>query len=118
MEHNQLVLNFGEFSLEAELFDSPIAEKFVKHLPCTVSLEKWGGELYGSIGVDLGEDSPVPGIPAGGIAYTNNGNYLCIFFGQAPAWPVEYIGKIKGDTWKVLLEKQTADLVEIYSSSL
>ena len=115
MEKNKIILNFGEFTLEAELFDSSIAEKFLKHIPYTINLQKWGGELYGSIGINLGEESPVPDIPAGGIAYTNNGNYLCIFFGQTPAWPVEYIGKIKGDTWKVLLEKKAVNLVEIYS---
>ncbi|MFC1862725.1 cyclophilin-like family protein [Thermodesulfobacteriota bacterium] len=42
-------------------------------------------------GINLGEDNPVPDIPPGGIAYTNNGNFLCIFFGQTPAWSVEYI---------------------------
>lgn len=109
----QLTLDFGSFSLEAELFDTPIAAKFVGNLPYTVSLVKWGGELYGSIGIDLGEDSPVPDIPPGGIAYTNNGDYVCIFFGQTPAWPVEYIGQIKGDSWKVLKGKGDLNSVGI-----
>ena len=102
MPEDQIILDFGSFSLEAELFESVIASKFAENLPCTVNLVKWGGELYGSIGIDLGEDSPVPEIPPGGIAYTNNGNYICLFFGQTPAWPVEYIGHVKGDAWRVL----------------
>jgi hypothetical protein len=55
----------------------------------------------------------VPDIPAGGIAYTNNGNYVCIFFGQTPAWPVEYIGQIKDDTWKVLSRKVALNSVSV-----
>ena len=43
-------------------------------------------------------------IPPGGIAYTNNGNYVCIFFGQRPAWAVEHIGQIADDQWPRLRE--------------
>lgn len=102
----QLELDFGAFVLEAELFDTAVAKKFAAGLPYTVSLTSWGRELYGSIGIDLGEEEPVPYIPEGGIAYTNNGNYVCIFFGQTPAWPVEYIGEIKPDQWKRLTENR------------
>lgn len=104
MEKNQIILDFGSASLVAELFDSSVANGFFENLPCTVHLVKWGHELYGPIGIDLGEENPVPDIPSGGIAYTNNGNYFCIFFGQTPAWPVEYIGQVKGDGWKKLIE--------------
>lgn len=108
-----IVLDFGAFNLEAGLFDLPIATKFAENLPYTVRLMKWGEELYGSIGIDLGEDAPVPEIPPGGIAYTNNGNFVCIFFGQTPAWPVEHIGQIKGDAWKTLSGKGALDSVAI-----
>ena len=53
--------------------------------------------MYGSIGKDFGTEDPVSTIPSGGLAYTNRGNYLCIFYGQTPAWPVEYIGNIIDD---------------------
>lgn len=43
---------------------------------------------------------------------TNNGNYFCIFCGQSPAWPVEYIGQVKGESWKKLIEN-SFDLVTI-----
>ena len=113
MPGHQIVLEFETFSLEAELFESPIANKFMDNSPYEVRLVQWGGELYGSIGIDLGEDSPVPDIPPGGIAYTNNGNYVCLFFGQTPAWPVEYIGQINGDSWKVLSGKSDLNSVAI-----
>ena len=98
----KILLDFGTLQLKAELFDTAIAEKFYACLPITISLTKWGGELYGGINRSLGAEAPVPEIPEGGLAYSTNGDYLCIFFGQTPAWPVEFIGKIEGDGWKAL----------------
>lgn len=108
MQNKQVVLDFGSLVLEAELFDSPIAAKLFEKLPSTLTLTRWGDELYGDIGLDLGEDKPVPEIPPGGLAYTANGNYLCIFFGQTPAWPVEYIGQINEKSWEKLYEQPSA----------
>ena len=102
-QKKQIILDFKSLLLDAELFDRSVASRFAANMPYTVDLEKWGNELYGPIGIDLGEEHPVPDIPPGGIAYTNKGNYLCIFFGQRPAWPVEYIGQIAGDGWKKLV---------------
>ncbi len=113
MAKKEIVLDFGSFALDAELFDTGIAENFAEHLPYRVSLVQWGGELYGSIGIDLGEDTPVTEIPPGGIAYTKNGRYVCIFFGQRPAWAVEYIGRIRGDGWKKLLDNPDCDSLVI-----
>ncbi|MBD3345674.1 MAG: hypothetical protein GF401_11490 [Chitinivibrionales bacterium] len=97
-----ILLDFLHVKLSAELFDTVTANRFVEHLPCTVDLVGWGKELYGSIGADLGEENPVSNIPPGGLAYTNHGNYFCIFFGQAPAWPVEHIGRIV-EPWEDVL---------------
>lgn len=110
---HRIELVFADFTLDAELFDTKISAGFINNLPYTVSLTKWGDELYGSIGKDLGEESPVPVIPPGGIAYTNNGNYLCIFFGQTPAWAVEHIGQISGNTWQTLVESPPQKTVTI-----
>ena len=99
----QIIIDFGEFSIDAILFNTRIAEKFAQNLPYEVSLTTWGEELYGSIGIDLGEENPVPVIPPGGLAYTNNGNYVCIFFGQTPAWSVEHIGQMADDQWQQLV---------------
>ena len=115
---NRIELDFGSFVLDAELFDTKIAGKFAKSLPVQVSLTHWGNEFYGSIenvlgGKDLGEEDPVPAIPPGGIAYTNQGNYVCIFFGQRPAWAVEYIGQIIDDQWETLVANPEQTSVEI-----
>ena len=110
-------LDFGKFVLQAELFDNQTAKRFVDILPCKVYLTQWGNELYGSIGKNLGEEHPVPTIPPGGLAYTNNGNYLCVFFGQTPAWSVEYLGKIEGDQWKILINEKQINSVLIKLTS-
>jgi hypothetical protein len=109
----EIELDFGSFTLDAKLFDTGIAEYFAEHLPYTVNLIQWGKELYGSIGIDLGEESPVTEIPPGGIAYTKDGRYVCIFFGQRPAWGVEYIGRISDDDWKKLLDNPDCGAVVI-----
>ena len=106
MAGQKIELDFGAFVCGAELFATPPAARFVECLPCTISCTRWGNELYGPIGHDLGEYAPVTEIPPGGIAYSNSGTYLCIFFGQTPAWPVEHIGGISGDGWKELCREQ------------
>jgi hypothetical protein len=113
----RIILDFGSLLLDARLFDTKVASRFTGNMPYMVDLEKWGNELYGPIGVDLGEEHPVPEIPPGGIAYTNKGNYVCIFFGQRPAWSVEYIGQITGDGWKKLLGNTSCKSVTIRSRS-
>lgn len=110
-----IYLDFETCCIEAELFSTPIARKFAENLPLTIHLQRWGDEVYGPINMNLGEDSPVPVIPPGGIAYSAQGSYLCIFFGQTPAWKVDYIGQIKDDQWKVLVDTSPLPLVKIYS---
>ena len=107
MEKTLIELDFGTFVLDAELFDNAIAEKFKQILPCSIELTSWGSEVYGPTGADLGDDAPIDEIPAGGLAYTNNGNYFCVFFGQRPAWAVEYIGQIIGDQWLRLQQENS-----------
>jgi len=101
----KIILDFGSLELRAELFDLPVCGALVKILPATVELTAWGGELYGTIPISRDEKGKlVPSIPPGGIAYSHRGSYLCIFFGQTPAWPVEHIGNILGNAWKKLNE--------------
>lgn len=102
--NQKIVLDFNVITLDAELFDTNIATRFYERLPYEVELTSWGNELYGSIGLDLGKENPIAEIPEGGIAYTNRGNLVCVFYGQSPAWKVEHIGSIIGNTWKALEE--------------
>ncbi len=106
----EITLDFGKFQFKAELFNTKIADEFYNNMPYSVKLTTWGNESYGSIGKNPGTENPVPEIPEGGIAYTNQGNYVCFFYGQTPAWAVEYIGYI--DNWKEILG-QKLNKVEI-----
>lgn len=117
----KITLDFGLFSCNGELFDVPSAEILAKNLPRTISLEQWGNELYGPVGVELNDDKGyrpklVSEIPPGGIAYSRRGNYLCIFFGQKPAWEVEEIGRIRNTQWRELAGQSRLTRVTIRSA--
>jgi hypothetical protein len=118
MKDTSIELEFGSVVLSARLFETDIAQRFMHSLPLTVSLMQWGEEFYGSIGVDLGEENPVADIPPGGIAYTRSGKYVCIFFGQRPAWAVEHIGQIADDQWPRLHEISGARSVTIRAAAV
>ena len=59
-----------------------------------MSLQTYGAEVYGPLKTKLPSFRVQPMIPPGGLAYSENGNFLCVFWGQAPAWPVDYLGQI------------------------
>ncbi|MBN2719215.1 MAG: hypothetical protein JXX14_25420 [Deltaproteobacteria bacterium] len=90
----KIMLDFQIFTMTAELFDTPVADSLYQSLPQTISLTHWGREMYGSVSGRHGSHAPVPHIPVGGLAYTDQGSYFCVFFGQQPAWPVEHIGRV------------------------
>ncbi len=92
----------GALRLTAELFETRTADGILAVLPREMELTAWGDEVYGRLGANLPDESPQGNIEPGGLAYTNQGDYLCVFFGQQPAWPVEYVGRISGDEWRKL----------------
>ena len=95
--------------MKARIFDTPTGKEFLASLPHkSISLTTWGGEVYGPI-VPLPEHKPQPRIPPGGIAFSQQGNYLCVFWGAAPAWPVDYIGQIDAE-WEKLRDKSWTEL--------
>ena len=98
----KIILDFGSFSLNAMLFNTPVAESLYDSLPQQIDLTHWGQEMYGSVSGNHGHHQPVSEIPSGGLAYTERGSYFCIFFGQSPAWPVEHVGRITDDDYSGL----------------
>ena len=107
----RLVFNAGnahEQVLRARVFDTPTGHAFLGACPHVLpSLQSYGEEVYGSLRVTLPSSQPQSLIPPGGLAYSSQGQYLCVFFGQAPAWPVDYIAQIevgyeylRGSTWR------------------
>ena len=94
----------GHLELNGYLFDIEPARSLYKLLPVTIDATFWGQEFYGSLPEPL-EDAGKhlqAKIKPGGIAYSEQGNYLCVFFGQTPAWPVDYLGHIAN--WQRLNE--------------
>ncbi len=97
-----LELIFDELILKADFFEGSFTERLLEKLPLTTDLTAWGNELYGEVPVSIKEETLVEEVPPGGLAYTSQGDLLCVFFGQKPAWPVELVGQIKGRTWVLL----------------
>ena len=95
----RLVFNCGaddHLALRARVFDTPTSRAFIDGCPHQIpSLHAYGDEVYGSLRHALPQHKAQPIIPPGGIAYSAQGQYLCIFFGQRPAWAVDYIAQIE-----------------------
>ncbi|KAL1523801.1 hypothetical protein AB1Y20_018724 [Prymnesium parvum] len=95
----RLAFNIGatdHLVLRARVFDTPTGRSFLGCLPQTLSsLQTYGDEVYGPITAALPCTKPQPMIPPGGLAYSQQGQYLCIFYGQVPAWPVEYFAQVE-----------------------
>ena len=73
-------------------------------MPHATNLMAYGAEVYGPWRVALPVSQQIPRIPPGGLAYSQQGQYLCVFFGQDPAWPVDYIGHVD-QGWEALRER-------------
>lgn len=97
----------GGVQVGAQLNDSPTAKAIIDALPIKARAQRWGEEIYFSIGVtaELEADSRDV-LQAGELGYWPSGNALCIFFGPTPASQageiraasaVNVIGKVKGD---------------------
>ncbi len=93
-------LLFSDCAIEATLLETPVAKALYRRLPLTIDLVEWGEECYGAIACDLGVGMLQQEVAPGGIAYTQQGEYLCFFYGQRPAWAVELLGEV--DNWQAL----------------
>ena len=111
-------LNFAAFRdsspatalLTARIFDTPTGRAFLNSCPQRdIRLSSYGAEVYGEWSVDLPSTKRQPQIRPGGLAYSLQGSYLCVFFGQTPAWPVDYLGQID-EGWDVLKQASWASM--------
>lgn len=95
-------------SYDAELADTPFAEKVAGALPITARGNRWGEEIYFSTPVSGGlDDTANDEVPLGTIGYWPPGKAICFFFGPTPASqgdecraasPVNRIGRFLSDT--------------------
>ena len=95
--------------LRARIFDTPTGHALLESCPHQMMLQHYGAEVYGPLGVRLPSTTLQSAIPPGGLAYSEQGNYLCVFWGAAPAWPVDYIGQIDAE-WEKLRDKSWTEL--------
>jgi len=103
----RIILRIGTLSMEAELNETPTAQKIAAALPLRTSFNTWGDEIYFAIPVDAAlDDSAQDIVELGALGYWPPGKALCIFFGQTPvsqagkimpASAVNVIGKVLGD---------------------
>ena len=101
------MIRVGTLSLEAELNDTPTANKIAAALPIRTSFNTWGDEIYFAIPVNAAlDDSAQEVVELGDLGYWPPGKAFCIFFGQTPASQpgkimpasaVNVIGKVLGD---------------------
>ena len=102
-----IAIRIGTLSMEAELNDTPTAQKIAAALPLRTSFNTWGDEIYFAIPVNADlDDRAQEVVEVGDLGYWPPGKAWCIFFGQTPASQpgkimpasaVNVIGKVLGD---------------------
>ena len=116
----RIAIRIGTLSMEAELNETPTAQKIAAVLPLRASFNTWGDEIYFAIPIDAALDSSAQEVvELGALGYWPPGKALCIFFGQTPASQpgnirpasaVNVIGKVLGDAtaFKAVVQEREA----------
>ncbi len=112
----------GNLTLQAQLNDSPTAQKIWEALPIETSFSTWGDEIYFSIPVAMElEMDAQEVVQSGDLGYWPSGNAFCVFFGPTPissegeirpASAVNMIGRIIDDAAK-LKEGMSENLIRL-----
>lgn len=102
-----IVIKTGGKIFEVELNDSVTGRAIYAALPIRANGQRWGGEIYFSIGVSCElEEGSREVMEEGELAFWPPGQAFCIFFGPTPASggdeiraasAVNIVGRIKGD---------------------
>ena len=102
----KIKIRSGSVEVEAELNESYTAKRVFEKLPFSALVKTWGGEIYFSIPLQIGEEGGREEVEIGELAYWPAGNAFCIFFGRTfasknnkprAASKVNVFGKIIGD---------------------
>lgn len=104
---NRITIAAGSVTAEAELNDTPTAEKIWEALPIAAQANTWGDEIYFRIPVEMEEAADARAeVDVGELGYWPRGSAFCIFFGPTPASsddqpraasPVNPIGRVLDD---------------------
>jgi hypothetical protein len=82
----RIAVTAGKARWVAELNDTQTASAIVGALPIEARGNRWGGEIYFAIRVEVGgETGAREVVQAGEIGYWPPGSAFCIFFGRTPA---------------------------------
>lgn len=103
----RIMIAAGPVTMEAELNESPTAQKIWDALPIFGQANVWGEEIYFKIPVQA-EEAPDAraDVEVGELGYWPTGEAFCVFFGPTPmstgdkpraASPVNIVGRVLGD---------------------
>ena len=103
----KIVIEAGSVTMEAELNDSPTAQRIWEALPIEGTANIWGDEIYFEIPVIAAQASDARAqVEVGELGYWPVGHAFCIFFGPTPVStderpraysPVNILGSVSGD---------------------
>ena len=103
----KITITVGEVKLDAELINTPTAQKVWDALPITGAANVWGDEIYFQIPVSAPQEADArEEVDIGTLAYWPVGKAFCIFFGPTPVSrgsqpraysPVNILGKVIGN---------------------
>ncbi len=75
----------GTFEAELTGENPATAQAVVNKLPIEGKANTWGDEIYFTIPVEAGAESPKQTVEVGDVAYWPPGMAICLFFGPTPA---------------------------------
>jgi hypothetical protein len=82
----EIKIIFEYFELETRLLETPTARAIYNALPHEAVVQRWGGELYFPMPVDVDlEPGAVQDVEVGSLAFFPTGRAFCMFFGRTPA---------------------------------
>jgi hypothetical protein len=107
MTNTKISITVADIILEADLGNTPTAEKIVELLPLEGHASVWGDEIYFDIPLEFElEPDARADMEVGDLGYWPSGPAFCIFFGPTPVStddrpraysPVNLFGRIIGD---------------------
>lgn len=84
----QVLIRFGSYSVEAEIYDTPTGKAVLETLPLTRNVIKWGQEIFFEVPASASlENGARAEVEIGDLAYWPNMPAFCIFFGPTPVSP-------------------------------
>ena len=114
--------DFGSFTLDAKLLDTPTAKAIAAALPLTAEAMTWGEEVYFDVPVRVKREADARAVVVPGeIAYWSEGPAIAIGFGRTPiskgdecrlASPCNIFAKALGDV-KALAKVRAGSQIRI-----